>query len=197
MRSARSRRDRTRRSSRRPPEPVADRRTPRPDRRDGGRRRRGAANAPTPLDRADDVEHRRAHAGAYVDLDRRAAGAEVLQRLQVRIGEVVDVDVVADAGAVGRVVVGAEHPETVAVEEGCLHRQRDQVDTEVPVLADAAIGAGAGGQRRALRAMYRTCGHPDCTVKFSACTAHHVRWWWRDLGPTDRQPQGPAPTRAA
>ena len=40
-------------------------------------------------------------------------------------------------------------------------------------------------QRRALRAMYRTCGHPDCTVKFSACTAHHVRWWWRDLGPTD------------
>ena len=40
-------------------------------------------------------------------------------------------------------------------------------------------------QRRALRAMYRTCGHPDCTVGFSACKAHHVRWWWRDLGPTD------------
>jgi hypothetical protein len=33
--------------------------------------------------------------------------------------------------------------------------------------------------------MYRTCGNPDCTVKFSACKAHHVRWWWRDLGPTD------------
>ncbi len=40
-------------------------------------------------------------------------------------------------------------------------------------------------QRRALRAMYRTCGHPDCTVGFSACKAHHVRWWWQDLGPTD------------
>jgi hypothetical protein len=40
-------------------------------------------------------------------------------------------------------------------------------------------------QRRALRAMYRTCGHPDCTVGFSNCKAHHVRWWWRDLGPTD------------
>ena len=40
-------------------------------------------------------------------------------------------------------------------------------------------------QRRALRAMYRTCAHPDCTVGFSACKAHHIRWWWRDLGPTD------------
>ncbi len=40
-------------------------------------------------------------------------------------------------------------------------------------------------QRRALRAMYRTCAHPDCTVPFSACKAHHIRWWWRDLGPTD------------
>ena len=40
-------------------------------------------------------------------------------------------------------------------------------------------------QRRALRAMYRTCAHPDCTVGFSACKAHHVRWWWRDLGPTN------------
>jgi len=40
-------------------------------------------------------------------------------------------------------------------------------------------------QRRALRAMYRTCAHPDCTVGFSNCKAHHVRWWWRDLGPTD------------
>ncbi len=40
-------------------------------------------------------------------------------------------------------------------------------------------------QRRALRAMYRTCAHPDCTMPFSACKAHHIRWWWRDLGPTD------------
>jgi hypothetical protein len=40
-------------------------------------------------------------------------------------------------------------------------------------------------QRRALRAMYRTCAHPDCSVAFSDCKSHHVRWWWRDLGPTD------------
>ena len=40
-------------------------------------------------------------------------------------------------------------------------------------------------QRRALRAMHRTCAHPDCTVVFSACKIHHVRWWVRDRGPTD------------
>ncbi len=40
-------------------------------------------------------------------------------------------------------------------------------------------------QRRALRAMHRTCGHPGCTVAFSACNIHHVRWWQRDRGPTD------------
>jgi hypothetical protein len=40
-------------------------------------------------------------------------------------------------------------------------------------------------QRRALRAMHRTCAHPDCTVGFSACRIHHVTWWWRGLGPTD------------
>jgi hypothetical protein len=40
-------------------------------------------------------------------------------------------------------------------------------------------------QRRALRAMHRTCADRDCTVGFSACRIHHVKWWWRDLGPTD------------
>jgi hypothetical protein len=40
-------------------------------------------------------------------------------------------------------------------------------------------------QRRAVRAMHRTCAHPDCTVGVSACRIHHVKWWWRDLGRTD------------
>ena len=40
-------------------------------------------------------------------------------------------------------------------------------------------------QRRALRAMHRTCAHPDCTVGFSACRIHHVKWWWEHNGPTD------------
>ncbi len=40
-------------------------------------------------------------------------------------------------------------------------------------------------QRRALRAMHRTCAHPGCTVPFESCRIHHVRWWTRDRGPTD------------
>jgi hypothetical protein len=41
------------------------------------------------------------------------------------------------------------------------------------------------GQRRALRAMHRSCANRDCTVPFSDCKIHHVQWWQRDLGPTD------------
>ena len=29
------------------------------------------------------------------------------------------------------------------------------------------------------------CAHPDCTVGFSNCKIHHIRWWARDRGPTD------------
>jgi hypothetical protein len=39
-------------------------------------------------------------------------------------------------------------------------------------------------QRRALRAMYRGCAHPDCNVTFDRCHIHHVRPW-EDVGPTD------------
>ena len=39
-------------------------------------------------------------------------------------------------------------------------------------------------QRRALRAMHRTCAHPDCTVPFDACRIHHVIPWQAG-GPTD------------
>ena len=39
-------------------------------------------------------------------------------------------------------------------------------------------------QRRALRAMYRTCAHPGCTVGFDDCDIHHVAPWQHG-GPTD------------
>ena len=39
-------------------------------------------------------------------------------------------------------------------------------------------------QRTALRAMYRTCAHPDCTVRFGDCDIHHVLEWTSHLGPT-------------
>jgi len=39
-------------------------------------------------------------------------------------------------------------------------------------------------QRRALRAMHRTCAHPDCDVDFDRCEIHHVIPWERG-GSTD------------
>jgi hypothetical protein len=32
-------------------------------------------------------------------------------------------------------------------------------------------------QRRSLRAMYRTCAHPHCTVAFDRCRIHHIIPW--------------------
>lgn len=40
------------------------------------------------------------------------------------------------------------------------------------------------GQRNALRAMYRSCGHPGCTVRFADCEIHHVVPWIKG-GTTD------------
>lgn len=48
-----------------------------------------------------------------------------------------------------------------------------------------SVRTASRDQRRALRSMHRTCAHPRCTMPFSACKIHHIRWWWRDRGPTD------------
>jgi hypothetical protein len=40
-------------------------------------------------------------------------------------------------------------------------------------------------QRRALRAMHRTCAHPECTVTFEACRIHHITPWLQPAGDTD------------
>lgn len=39
-------------------------------------------------------------------------------------------------------------------------------------------------QRRALRALYGTCGIPGCETRFDHCKIHHVVWW-RNGGRTD------------
>ena len=55
----------------------------------------------------------------------------------------------------------------------------------VPLDMGRSIRTANRAQRRALRTMYRTCAHPDCTVPFSACKSHHIRWWWKHKGRTD------------
>jgi len=54
------------------------------------------------------------------------------------------------------------------------------------VCLDAGKGARFANreQRRALRAMYKTCGIPGCTVASRHCQPHHVIWVSR-LGDTD------------
>ena len=39
-------------------------------------------------------------------------------------------------------------------------------------------------QRRALRALYRTCAIPGCTTSYDRCKLHHIIWW-RHGGRTD------------
>mgnify|MGYP001088345229 CR=1 FL=1 len=39
-------------------------------------------------------------------------------------------------------------------------------------------------QRRALRALYRSCAHPECPVGFERCRIHHITFW-RNGGDTD------------
>ncbi len=55
----------------------------------------------------------------------------------------------------------------------------------VPLDMGRSIRTANRSQRRALRSMHRTCAHPECTVAFSQCKAHHIRWWWKHKGRTD------------
>src|SRR5205814_10299219 len=89
-----------------------------------------------------------AHAVATADaqvVDQLAARLQVFQGQQVSLGQVVDVDVIADAGAVGGGVVGAEDVQVRPLADGGLDHQRDQVRLGPVVLANVAGGAGARG----------------------------------------------------
>ena len=93
------------------------------------------------------VEHL-AHAVAVpvaaVGDQRLAAVAQVVERIQVRGGEILDVDVVAHAGAVGRRVVGAEDRQVGALADRGLAGDLDQQRGLARRLADAALRVGAG-----------------------------------------------------
>ncbi len=78
-----------------------------------------------------------------------------------------------------------------------LHRLFDVADINPVVICHGAVIHTPGqlnlgrstrlanrAQRRALRALYRTCAIPDCQIRFELCQLHHV-WWWEHGGPTD------------
>jgi hypothetical protein len=84
-----------------------------------------------------------AETGAVAEVARQpVVDVERLQRQHVGVGEVGDVDVVADRRAVRCGVVGAEHRDRVAATGGDLQDQRDEVGLGVVTFATPRGGAG-------------------------------------------------------
>ena len=107
----------------------------------GDRRTRGA------FERLDHLQHRGAPARPEVPgADRLVGGRDPVERRDMAGGEVLDVDVVALAGAVGRGVVVAEDAQPVATTHGDLRDERHEVVGDpLRVLADRAGRVRADG----------------------------------------------------
>src|SRR5690606_18702088 len=82
--------------------------------------------------------------GAEVQLE-SLAWLEPLQRFEVRVAEIVDVDIVANAGAVRRWIVIAEDGDPLPLAQGYLQYDWNQVRLGRMVLADITLRAGPGG----------------------------------------------------
>ena len=93
-----------------------------------------------------------------VDLDGRRAAREVLERQEVRFGQVDHVDVVANRGAVGRRVVGAEDLQLAPAPQGRLDGERNQVRLRVVIFADFAFRVGPRGIEIAQRRVVKVVG---------------------------------------
>src|SRR5262245_39786870 len=95
------------------------------------------------LARLDHLHNGVTRSGAEV-VDLRGALVGRADGPPVGVGEVAGVDVVADAGAVGRRVVGAEDVDVGPLAQRYLEHKRDQVGLGAVVLAVRAVGLGAG-----------------------------------------------------
>ena len=97
------------------------------------------------LHRADHFEDGGGLARAEVVEALRAGRLKLREDRDVCAAQVVDVDVVAQAGAVRRRVVVAKDLQGWAASGGRIDRQRDKVRLGIMVLADRAIGRGPRG----------------------------------------------------
>ena len=103
------------------------------------------------LDGGDDLAHRLRRAGAeVVGAPTSRSARERFERAHVRVGQIGHVDVVAQARAVRRRVVVAEHLQALAAGRG-VDRARDDVNLRRVILAELAVGIGAGGVEIAKR----------------------------------------------
>jgi len=89
------------------------------------------------------------------------------------------------AGTMCETEAGVPLPASLAV-NWCAHAKVTAaiVAADGNVIAEGCAARTANRkQRRALRAMYRTCAHPDCSRPFTECEMHHVIHWEHG-GPT-------------
>ena len=93
----------------------------------------------------DDVEHGTPLLHAEVHDEALVVLLQVVERHPVTNREVVHVDVVAHARAIGRIVVVTEHEQFLALAENCFHHHRDEVRRVLLEPAEAALHVVARG----------------------------------------------------
>ena len=104
----------------------------------------GEIDAGDAADRIDHLADREAVAIAAIGDEARPAGPQIGERVGMGIGEVADMDVVAHAGAIGRVVISAEDLDLRALAERGLAGDLDEMGGALGRLARAALRIGAG-----------------------------------------------------
>jgi len=97
------------------------------------------------FDRANDFEHGGRCPCAQVVEITGAGFGQFIEDGDVRAAEVVDVDVVAEAGAVGCRVIGAENLQGRALAGGGVDGERDEMRLGIVIFADRAVLGCAGG----------------------------------------------------
>jgi hypothetical protein len=133
------------------------------------------------------VTYSRLEAQAFVDL---VTGSAALDPRSPEVIVVIDLDTLVD-GLHRRSL--CETVDGVALPPSAVRRLCCSANI-IPVVLDGdgeALDAGRAkrlatpGQRRAIHAMYATCGWPGCQVPVDRCEIHHVDEWARDHGDTD------------
>jgi 3-oxoacyl-[acyl-carrier-protein] synthase II len=97
------------------------------------------------FDGRDDFEDGGGFAGAEIVEERSAGSREFIEHGDVGAAEIVDMHIVAQAGAIGRFVIVAEDLERLAQALGGIDGERDQVRLGIVVFSDLAIFGCTGG----------------------------------------------------
>ncbi len=92
----------------------------------------------------DDLHHAVACAVAQV-VDAAVAIGQRFQRQDVRVCQVQHMNVIADAGSIGRIVIIAIYRNGVALAQCHLQHQRDEVRFRGMIFPDVAVGMSAAG----------------------------------------------------